>query len=162
MHLQWTSLVLALIAFAILYWLLNRYAFGPLFSIMEQRRELVQRQMKEAADTREQATAYVEEQKQALQQARQEAYEILEQSKQTGTRQAEQIIGEAREEATRLKDEAVRDIENERNKAVATLRSEVGRASVQIASKLIQKEVNESQVQEELVDKYLKEVGGRA
>ncbi|MEK3789626.1 MULTISPECIES: F0F1 ATP synthase subunit B [Paenibacillus] len=162
MHFEWTSLVLALIAFGILYWLLDRYAFGPLFSIMEKRRELVQRQMKEAAETREQATAYVEEQKQALQQARQEAYEILEQSKQTGTRQAEQIIGEAREEATRLKDEAVRDIENERNKAVATLRNEVGRASVQIASKLIQKEVNESQVQEELVDKYLKEVGGRA
>ncbi|MFB5674758.1 F0F1 ATP synthase subunit B [Paenibacillus terreus] len=162
MHLEWTSIVLTLIAFLILYWLLNRYAFGPLFSVMEKRRELVTQQMNEAKQTREQAAAYVEEQKQALQQARKEAYDIIEQSKQTGSKQAEQIIGEARSEAERLKDEAVRQIESERNKAIAALRSEVGKASVQIASKLIQKEIKDDQVQEELVDQYLKEVGGRA
>lgn len=162
MSFEWTSAVLALIAFLILYWLLNRYAFGSLFSVMEKRRELVVQQMNEAKQTREQAAAYVEEQKQALQQARKEAYDIIEQSKQTGSRQAEQIIGEARSEAERLKGEAVREIESERNKAIAALRSEVGKASVQIASKLIQKEIKEDQVQEELVDQYLKEVGGRA
>ena len=39
--------------------------------------------------TREQAIAYVEEQKQALEQARQDAYDIIEQSKQTGRKQAD-------------------------------------------------------------------------
>ncbi|MFK4304117.1 MULTISPECIES: F0F1 ATP synthase subunit B [unclassified Paenibacillus] len=162
MHFNWTSIVFTVIAFLILYWLLTRYAFGPLFSVMEKRRELVLKQMNEAAQTREQAAAYVEEQKQALQQARKEAYDIIEQSKQTGSKQAEQIIVQAKDEAVRLKDEAVREITSERNKAVAELRSEVGRASVQIASKLIQKEIKEDQVQGELVDQYLKEVGGKA
>ncbi|APB69297.1 ATP synthase F0 subunit B [Paenibacillus polymyxa] len=155
MSLNWTSIVFTIIAFLILYWLLTRYAFGPLFSVMEKRRQLVLQQMNEAAQTREQAAAYVEEQKQALQQARKEAYDIIEQSKQTGNKQAEQIIVQA-------KDEAVREITSERNKAVAELRSEVGKASVQIASKLIQKEIKEDQVQGELVDQYLKEVGGKA
>ncbi|WP_342415784.1 F0F1 ATP synthase subunit B [Paenibacillus sp. FSL R10-2782] len=162
MSLNWTSIVFTVIAFLILYWLLTRYAFGPLFSVMEKRRQLVLQQMNEAAQTREQAAAYVEEQKQALQQARKEAYDIIEQSKQTGSKQAEQIIVQAKDEAVRLKDEAVREITSERNKAVAELRSEVGRASVQIASKLIQKEIKEDQVQGELVDQYLKEVGGKA
>ncbi|MGG6314495.1 F0F1 ATP synthase subunit B [Paenibacillus macerans] len=162
MEIVWENTVIALIAIGILYFLLNKYAFGPLFSVMEKRRELVQSQLSEAAQTREQATAFVEEQKAALQQARKEAYEIIEQSKQTSSKQAAQLLDQAKDEASRLKDEAVRDIQNEKNRAVEQLRSEVGAVSVKIASKLIEKEVSEEGVQGELVDKYLKEVGGRS
>lgn len=162
MNFVWESTVIALIAIGILYYLLNKYAFGPLFSVMEKRRELVKQQLSEAAQTREQATAFVEEQKAALQQARKEAYEILEQSKQTSSKQAAQLLEQAKDEAARLKDEALRDIQNEKNRAVEQLRSEVGAVSVKIASKLIEKEVDEDKVQGELVDQYLKEVGGRS
>ena len=162
MSFSWESLVLALVAFLILYLLLNKYAFGPLFSVMEKRRELVLQEMEDAKQTREQASVYVEEQKQALQQARKDAYDIIEQSKQTSSKQATHIIELAKEEADRLKDEAVRDITNEKNKAVEQLRTEVGVASVKIASKLLEKEVKEGNVQTELVDQYLKEVGGRS
>lgn len=158
----WENTVIALIAIGILYYLLNKYAFGPLFSVMEKRRELVQQQLSEAAQTREQATAFVEEQKAALQQARKDAYDIIEQSKQTSSKQAAQMLEQAKDEATRLKNEAVRDIQSEKNRAVEQLRSEVGAVSVKIASKLIEKEVSEDKVQEELVDQYLKEVGGRS
>ncbi|MGP0584677.1 F0F1 ATP synthase subunit B [Paenibacillus timonensis] len=162
MEIVWENTVIALIAIGILYFLLNKYAFGPLLSVMEKRRELVQQQLSEAAQTREQATAFVEEQKAALQQARKEAYDIIEQSKQTSSKQATQMLDQAKDEATRLKEEAVRDIQNEKNRAVEQLRSEVGAVSVKIASKLIEKEVSEEGVQGELVDKYLKEVGGRS
>lgn len=152
---------MTLIAFGILYFLLNKYAFGPLFSVMEKRRELIQNQLSEASATREQAIAFVEEQKQALQQARKEAHEIIEQSKQTSYKQAAEILEQAKEQAVRLKDEAVRDIESEKNKAVQELRSELGSMSVKIASKLLEKEVSTDQAQEQLVNQYLKEVGGR-
>ncbi|MEC0373303.1 F0F1 ATP synthase subunit B [Paenibacillus chibensis] len=161
MSINIASFVLALIAFVILYLLLNKYAFGPLFSIMEKRRELVLQQMNEASQTRDQAVAYVEEQKKALEAARKEAYEIIEQSKQTSSKQADQLMAQAKEEAARIKEDAVRDIASEKNKAVQELRSEVGAVSVKIASKLLEKEVSSNNVQEELVDQYLKEVGGR-
>lgn len=161
MSINYASFILALIAFVILYWLLSKYAFGPLFSIMEKRRELVLQQMNEASQTRDQAVAYVEEQKKALEAARKEAYEIIEQSKQTSSKQADQLMVQAKEEAVRLKEEAVRDIASEKKKAVQELRNEVGAVSVKIASKLLQKEVSSDSAQEELVDQYLKEVGGR-
>ncbi|MCJ8012795.1 F0F1 ATP synthase subunit B [Paenibacillus sp. KQZ6P-2] len=161
MSINIASFVLSLIAFVILYLLLNKYAFGPLFSIMEKRRELVMQQMNEASQTREQAVAYVEEQKQALEAARKEAYAIIEQSKQTSSKQADQLMAQAKEEAVRIKEEAVRDIASEKNKAVQELRSEVGAVSVKIASKLLEKEVSSDSAQEALVDQYLKEVGGR-
>ncbi|SDF87960.1 ATP synthase F0 subcomplex B subunit [Fontibacillus panacisegetis] len=162
MEIVWENTVIAIIAIGILYFLLNKYAFGPLFSVMEKRQELVQSQLNEAAQTREQAAVFIEEQKAALQEARKEAYEIIEQSKQTSSKQAAELLDHAKDEATRLKDEAVRDIQSEKNKAVEQLRSEVGAVSVKIASKLIEKEVSEDKVQGELVDQYLKEVGGRS
>lgn len=152
-----------MIAFGILYWLLDKYAFGKLFAVMEQRRELVLGQLEEAKKTREQATVYVEEQKEALKQARQEAFEIIEQSKQSSGKQAKDLLEQAKADATRLKTEAVRDIESERNKAVEALRGEIGAFSVDIASKLIQREVETSPAeQEKLVDQYLKEVGSKS
>lgn len=162
MSFVWESSVLAIVAFGILYFLLNKYAFGPLFSVMEKRRELVLQQMDEASKTREQAVSYVEEQKQALQQARQEAQAIIQQSQATSSNQVDRILDQAKAEASRLKDEAVRDIESEKNKAVEALRSELGTASVRIASKLLEKEVKADGEQEQLVDQYLKEVGGRS
>ncbi len=160
MHFVWSSLVVTIIAFLILYWLLSRYAFGPLFSVMEKRRELVKQQMDEAALTRSQAAQYVEDQKATLQQARKDAQDIIEQSRQTSNRQAEQLITQAKEETTRLKEEAAREIESEKNKAVAALRSEIGAVSVQIASKVLEREVD-AKAQDQLVDNYLKEVGIR-
>ncbi len=161
MSFVWTSTVVTLISFGILYWLLSRYAIGPLMSVMEKRRELVLGQLNEASATREEAAAYVEQQKEALQQARKDAYDIIEQSRQTSGKQADQLIAQAKEESVRLKDEALRDIESEKNKAMAALRGEVGRVSVQIASKLIEKEIDEKS-NEGLVDQYLKDVGTKS
>ncbi|WP_340026188.1 F0F1 ATP synthase subunit B [Paenibacillus sp. FSL K6-1096] len=162
MTIVWTNIVFSIIAFVILYILLSKFAFSKLFGIMEQRRQMVLQQMDEAAKTREQAVAYVEEQKQALQQARQEAQAIIQQSQATSNNQVDKILDQAKTEAARLKDEAVRDIESEKNKAVEALRSELGTASVRIASKLLEKEVKSDGEQEQLVNQYLKEVGGRS
>jgi len=155
---KWETFVFAIISFGILYWLLNKYAFGPLFGIMEKRRQLVKEQIDGAEANRKQAEQLLEEQKQALQQARKEAHEIIELSKTTSVKQADEIVQLAKSEATRLKQDAVKEIDSEKNKAVAALRSQVAGMSVMIASKIIEKQVDEK-TQEQLVDQYLKEVG---
>ncbi|MBN2980730.1 MULTISPECIES: F0F1 ATP synthase subunit B [Cohnella] len=161
MTFNWESTVIAILAFLILYWLLNKYAFGPLFGIMEKRRQLVAEQMDSAAKNRAEAERLLEEQKQALQQVRQEAADIIGQAKTTGSKQAEEILLQARNEAVRLKDEAVKEIESEKNKAVSALKAQVSGLSVLIASKIIEKQVDEK-AQQELVDHYLKEVGTKS
>ncbi|KGE20374.1 F0F1 ATP synthase subunit B [Paenibacillus wynnii] len=162
MEIVWTNIIFSIAAFGILYFALNKFAFSKLFAVMETRRELVMQQLDEAAKTREQAVAYVEEQKKALNSARQEAQSIIQQSQITSNQQVDRILEQAKADASRVKDEAVRDIENEKTKAVEALRSEIGIASVRIASKLLQKEVSVNAEQEQLVNQYLKEVGGRS
>jgi F-type H+-transporting ATPase subunit b len=156
-HITWSTFFIQLAAFLILFLLLKRYAFGPLLGIMEQRKELIQGQLDNAENSRNQAAQHLEEQKQALQQARKEAYDIIEQAKATSSKQADDIIVTAKTEASRLKDDAVKDIESEKNKAIAALRGEVGGMSVKIASKIIEKQIDEKS-QEQLVNQYLKEV----
>lgn len=157
---HWESTVIAIVAFGILYWLLSKYAFGPLFDVMEKRRQLVLEQMNSADSSRKAAEKQMEEQKAALQQARKEAYEIIEQARTTSSKQADEIVQSAKSEASRLKDDALKDIESEKNKAIAALRSEVGDISVKIASKIIEKQVD-GKAQEKLVNQYLKEVGSK-
>lgn len=160
MSFVWENFVWAIVAFGILYFLLSKYAFGPLFSVMEKRRELVKQQLDEAASSRTQAQQYIDEQKVALATARKEAHDIIEQAKRSSSLQADEIIEKAKEETTRLKDSAARDIENEKEKAIAALRGEVSSMSVAIASKILTKEIDEKD-QTELVDQYLNEVGGK-
>lgn len=155
----WTSFVYAIVAFLILYGLLKKYAFGPLFGIMEKRRDHIQEQIQTAERNRAEAERLLEEQKQAIQNARKEAYDMIEQAKATSSRQAEEILRQAKEEAARIKDEALKEIENEKKQAVAALRSQVSAMAVMIASKIIEKQVDEKS-QQELIDRYLKEVGG--
>jgi F-type H+-transporting ATPase subunit b len=157
MDLVWTSTLITIVAFLLLLWLLNKVAFGPLFAIMEKRRQLIQEQMNTAETSRKEAEASMAEQKAALDEARKEAYTIIEQARTTSSKQADEIIETAKNEATRLKDAALSDIESEKNKAISALRTEVGGISVQIASKIIEKQVDEK-AQSEIVNKYLKEV----
>jgi len=158
MNIVWSNFFVQLVAFLILFLLLQRYAFKPLFGMMEKRRQMVMEQMDSAQKNRAEADKYIEEQKQALQQARKEAFEIIEQARTTSSRQADDILKAAQSESTRLKEEALRDIEAEKTKAIASLKAQVSGLSVLIASKIIEKQVDEK-TQQELVDKYLQEVG---
>ncbi|KIL36643.1 ATP synthase F0F1 subunit B [Cohnella kolymensis] len=161
MSFNWTTFVIQLVSFGLLFWFLQRKAFGPLLGIMEKRRQAIQEQLDSASNNRSDAERLIEEQKQALQQARKEAYDIIEQAKSTGSKQAEDIVIAARNESNRLKEDAVRDIETEKNKAVASLKAQVSGLSVLIASKIIEKQVDE-QTQKQLVDEYLQEVGNKS
>lgn len=160
MEFHLSSTIFALISFGILFLLLKKFAFGPLFGIMEKRRQLILNQIETAENNRKQAEELLKEQQEAIQNARKEAYDIIEQAKQVSSRQAEEIVAAARAEANRIKEEALREIESEKAKAVSALRSQVSAMSVLIASKIIEKQIDE-QSHKDLVEKYLSEVGGK-
>ncbi|MEK8131684.1 F0F1 ATP synthase subunit B [Paenibacillus filicis] len=160
MSLHWENFVFAIVAFAALYFLLNKYAFGPLLGVMEERRKLIAGQIESAEKNRLEADRLLAEQQKALQDVRGEAREIIELAKASSKKQSESIIEQAKEEAARLKDGALRDIEDEKNKAISALRSQVSAMSVMIASKIIEKQVDEKS-QSQLVEQYLKEAGSK-
>ncbi|MBZ5749119.1 MULTISPECIES: F0F1 ATP synthase subunit B [Metabacillus] len=147
-----------LVIFLVLLALLKKFALGPIMNMMKQREEHIANEITSSEERNKEALKLIEEQRELLKQARLEAQSLVENAKKLGEQQKEEIIQAAREESGRLKDGALKEIEQEKEQAVAALRAQVASLSVLIASKVIEKELNE-QAQEKLINDYINEVG---
>lgn len=152
------DMIYMIILFIVLLALLKKFAWGPLMNIMEEREKYVANEIEAAEKSRVEAEAAAKEAAERLRQTRQKAQAIIEEAREAGTRQEQEIIRQAREEANRLKEAAKAEIQNEKEKAIQALQDQVASLSVLIASKVIEKEINEKD-QERLISDYIKEVG---
>lgn len=157
-EIEWVNAAYQLAAFLVLMLLLKKFAFGPIMDMMEKREQHVANQIASAEKNREESEKYLAEQREAIQSARQEAREIVENSKKMSDQQAEEIVAAAKREAERMKDTAVAEINTEKEQAISALREQVSTLSVLVATKVIEKELDESE-QEKLIQETLKEVG---
>jgi F-type H+-transporting ATPase subunit b len=144
--------------FIVLLALLRKFAWGPLMNVMKQREEYISNEIQTAEESRKEAERSSKEAVEELKRTRQEAHSIIEDAKKAGMKQEKDIIEAARKEAERLKEAAQQDINQEKEKAIQALQDQVASLSVQIASKVIEKELN-AQDQEKLINEYIKEVG---
>ncbi|MBX9561138.1 F0F1 ATP synthase subunit B, partial [Listeria monocytogenes] len=85
------------------------------------------------------------EQKSVLQQARVESQTMIENAKQLGEKEREEIVKTARRESVRINEEAISDIAREKEDAISALREQGGSLSVLIASKVIEKNLDEKE-----------------
>ncbi len=152
------TMLFQLVAMLILLALLKKYALGPLLNIMKEREDHITGEITSAEKKHEEARKLIEEQQALLKEAREESHSLIENAKKLGEQQKEEIIKAARQEAERMKESARSEIIKERDQAVSALREQVASLSVMIASKVIEKELDE-QAQEKLIQDYLKEVG---
>jgi F-type H+-transporting ATPase subunit b len=155
---NWGSIIYQLIAFCVLLWLLSKFALKPLMGVMEKREQMINDQIDQADKDRKAAQEYLEQQRLAVEKAREEAQEIVQKAKKLSEQQGQEIVEAARAEGERLKEAALAEIQREKEQAVASLREQVASLSVLIATKVIEKELDEKE-QEKLIAEYLKEVG---
>jgi F-type H+-transporting ATPase subunit b len=152
------DILFQLIAFLILMALLRKFAFGPLMNMMKQRESHIANEISSAEEKHKEVQKLAEEQRELLKQARIEAQSLVENAKKLGEQQKEEIVLAARSEAERMKESAKKEIQQEKDQAITALREQVASLSVLIASKVIEKELNEK-AQEKLINDYIKEVG---
>lgn len=132
-----------LIVFIVLMLLLKKFAWGPLMGIMQQREDLIASEIETAENSRLESQKMLDEQRSLLKDARTQAQEIVENAKKQGEVSREEIITTARAESVRMKDAAVLEIANERDKAISAVREEVVALSVLAATKVLEKEISE-------------------
>ena len=111
-----------------------------------------------ATKLRTEAEAMKAEYEQNLQNARTEANEIVANAQKTATARGEEIVGEARAQAAALKQKAEADIAQERKKAVNEVKDEIGGIAMEIASKVVEREISEKD-HKDLIDEFIKNVG---
>ncbi|MGN7399342.1 F0F1 ATP synthase subunit B [Cytobacillus praedii] len=152
------DMIYQLIAFIILLLLLKKFAWGPLMGIMKEREEHIASEIESAEQSRTEAKKLLEEQRNLLKEARNDAQGLIESAKKQGDVQREEIIAAARAESERIKQSAKVEIEQQKEQAVAAIREQVASLSVLIASKVIEKELS-AEDQEKLINEYIQEAG---
>lgn len=137
------DILATLVIFILLMLLLKKFAWGPLMGVMQQREDLIKSEIETAENSRLESQKLLEEQRSLLKDARTQAQEIVENAKKQGDVSREEIITTARAESGRMKDAAVQEIANERDKAISAVREEVVALSLLAATKVLEKEISE-------------------
>ena len=119
---------------------------------------LFRSQIADAEKLRTEAEAMKAEYEQNLQNARTEANQIVAAAQKTAAARSEELLGEARAQAAALKQKAEADIAQERKKAVNEVKDEIGGMAMEIASKVVEREIKEADHQD-LIDEFIKNVG---
>jgi F-type H+-transporting ATPase subunit b len=159
-NIQWVSAVYQLAVFSILLVLLRKFAFGPIMDMMHKREEHVANQITSAEKNREEAEKYLVQQREEIKNARVEAQSIIANAKKLSEQHSEEMVKSTKLAAERMKETALAEIYREKELAVSALREQVASLSVLIATKVIERELDEA-AQAKFIETTLKEVGGK-
>ena len=119
----------------------KKFLLNPVKKVIAERKAKADSQIADAAKLRTEAEAMKAEYEQNLQNARAEANQIV-----------------ARAQAAALKQKAEADIAQERKKAVNEVKDEIGGIAMEIASKVVEREIREED-HRDLIDEFIKNVG---
>ena len=136
----------------------KKFLLKPIKQVIADRKAKADSEIADAQKLRTEAEAMKAEYEQNLQNARTEANQIVAAAQKTATARSEEIVGEARAQAAALKQKAEADIAQERKKAVNEVKDEIGGIAMEIASKVVEREISEKDHQD-LIDEFLKNVG---
>jgi F-type H+-transporting ATPase subunit b len=150
-------MVWTLLAFGITFWVLKRYAFGPVQKMIDERRDRIRESLAEADRAREEARAMLEEHRKLVGQAKSDAEQILAEARRVADAQRERVRLESEEDRARRLEETQRQIEQATQQALAEIRREVGTLSVLAAEKITRKSLTDDDKQR-LIDEALAEI----
>lgn len=136
----------------------KKFLLKPIKQVIADRKAKADSEIADAQKLRTEAEAMKAEYEQNLQNARAEANEIVANAQKTATARGEEIVGEARAQAAALKQKAEADIAQERKKAVNEVKDEIGGIAMEIASKVVEREISEKD-HKDLIDEFIKNVG---
>ena len=136
----------------------KKFLLKPIKQVIADRKAKADSEIADAQKLRTEAEAMKAEYEQNLQNARAEANEIVANAQKTATTRGEEIVGEARAQAAALKQKAEADIAQERKKAVNEVKDEIGGIAMEIASKVVEREISEKD-HKDLIDEFIKNVG---
>ena len=136
----------------------KKLLLNPVKKVIAERKAKADSQIADAEKLRTEAEAMKAEYEQNLQNARTEANQIVAAAQKTAAARSEEMLGEARAQAAALKQKAEADIAQERKKAVNEVKDEIGGMAMEIASKVVEREIKEADHQD-LIDEFIKNVG---
>ena len=160
-NLDWQLLAdatLMIIAIFFLFILLSYLLFNPARKMLQDRRDKIKNELEETAQNREAAASLKSEYEAKLAEVNKEAEAILSDARKRGLENENAIIAKAKEEAARIMERARTEAQLEKQKLADEVKQEIITVASAMAGKIVAASMN-AQVQEELLNETLKELG---
>ena len=126
-----------ILTFLVVLFVLAKTVWKPLLASLDEREKVIRDALEEAEKARGDAQALLEDHRQQLETAHNEAREIVRQARDAAEKVNQDIVQQAREEAQQTLEQARRTIEGEKRVAIAALRQETADLAVKAAGALI-------------------------
>lgn len=146
-----------LLAFGVVFFVLYKYGFPIITSMIDARKQYIDDALKGAKEANEKIADIERQCSALLEEARQKQVEILREA----TVAREQIIKEAREKADaetgKIIADAKKEIERQREEALNSVREEAAKIAVAVARKILRRELTGEEQQQEYIVKLVDE-----
>ena len=146
-----------LLAFGVVFFVLYKYGFPIITSMIDARKQYIDDALKGAKEANEKIAGIEQQCNGLLEEARQKQVEILREA----TVAREQIIKEAREKADvetgKMIAEAKREILQQREEALNAVREEAAKVALAVAEKILRRELSGEERQQEYIEKLVDE-----
>lgn len=153
----WTFII-QIINLFIQVFLIKKFLFKPINEILEKRKNLADKTIREAREAQSEADSLKEQYESSLTNAHAEAAQIVSEAQKEAQAKADTLVREAQEEVAGIKARAAADIEQEKKKAINEAKDEIGGLAMDIAGKVVEKEINEAD-HKKLIDDFIGKVG---
>ena len=146
------------ITFLIVFFLLSKFAWKPILAALQEREDTITDALKSAELAKIEMANLQAQNAKLLDEARVERDKMLKDAQTASVNLIEEAKIKANAEGNRLIETAKTAINSEKNAALAEVRGLAAEISVNIAEKILKKELNNDSAQKDLVKKYLEEV----
>jgi F-type H+-transporting ATPase subunit b len=154
------EIVWGAISFAVLLFLLYKFAYPQVRQMMENRTERIRSDLQAAETAKTEAQTLLDEYKAQLNDARAEAGRIIEEARQAADRIKRDQESRLQAELAELRARAVSDIEGAKAQAVSDLRGEVAQLAIGAAETVVQHNLDEA-TQTQLIEDYINQVAAQ-
>lgn len=145
------------VIFGIVFFLLAKFGFPVITDMVDKRSAKIAQSLKDADEIEARMAAWKVEQARMLEEARKEQSAILKEATDTKARIVADAKAQAKEEADKILAEAKVQIEAEKQSALADVRREVALLSVQVAEKVLRRELSDEGNQRAFLDSLVDE-----
>jgi F-type H+-transporting ATPase subunit b len=150
-----------LIIFALLFVVLAKFAFKPIFAAVEAREKALEDAIEGAKRDRAAAEALLAQQRAELETARNEAQAIIAESRATAEKMRTDLLSQTKHQQEEMIEQARRAIEGEKAAAIADLRREAVDLAIAGASRVIEQNLD-SAGNRQIVESFLASLDGKA
>lgn len=146
------------VAFLILFLVLGKWGWPVIIKSMNTRADTIDKGVEDAAEAKRQLDNAREEARKYMEEAQQKQAEMLREAAKMKSQIIEEAKIEASAEAKKVMDAAKTSIEQQRKEAELQFKNEVSRFSIEIAEKMVRRQMADDKSQTELVNKLLDEI----